>query len=111
LSFFATKGEKSKPRNQNQRLRSTYACSFCGKDQDHVQRLIAGPGRVYICNECLDRIAGEKDEERGESAERCSFCGKTRAQTRYIRRSPGQGAICDECVELCQEIIEEEGTR
>jgi ATP-dependent Clp protease ATP-binding subunit ClpX len=99
------------PRNQNQRRRFTYACSFCGKDQDQVQRLIAGPGGVYICDECIDRIAGEKDEVRGESAERCSFCGKTRAQTHYVRRSPGHVAICDECIELCQEIIEEEGKK
>jgi ATP-dependent protease Clp ATPase subunit len=28
-------------------------CSFCGKSQRQVQRLIAGPG-VYICNECVD---------------------------------------------------------
>ena len=28
-------------------------CSFCGKNQDQVKRLIAGPG-VYICDECLD---------------------------------------------------------
>lgn len=27
-------------------------CSFCGKKQDQVQRLIAGPG-VYICDECI----------------------------------------------------------
>ena len=27
-------------------------CSFCGKGQDAVQRLIAGPG-VYICDECV----------------------------------------------------------
>ena len=28
-------------------------CSFCGKTQDDVQRIIAGPG-VYICNECVE---------------------------------------------------------
>lgn len=28
-------------------------CSFCGKSQDHVAKLIAAPG-VYICNECVD---------------------------------------------------------
>ncbi|MDR5587668.1 MULTISPECIES: ATP-dependent Clp protease ATP-binding subunit ClpX [Clostridium] len=28
-------------------------CSFCGKTQDQVKRLIAGPG-VYICDECID---------------------------------------------------------
>ncbi|HEX6776862.1 MAG TPA: ClpX C4-type zinc finger protein, partial [Ktedonobacterales bacterium] len=32
----------------------TYRCSFCGKSQDQVQRLIAGPGGVYICDECID---------------------------------------------------------
>jgi len=28
-------------------------CSFCGKTQDEVRRLIAGP-MVYICDECVD---------------------------------------------------------
>ena len=34
---------------------NSIACSFCGKTQDLVARLIAGPnGSVYICNECID---------------------------------------------------------
>jgi ATP-dependent Clp protease ATP-binding subunit ClpX len=32
---------------------STLACSFCGKHQRQVDKLIAGPG-VYICNQCID---------------------------------------------------------
>ena len=28
-------------------------CSFCGKTQKQVKKLIAGPG-VYICNQCID---------------------------------------------------------
>ena len=32
---------------------STLTCSFCGKRQRQVKKLIAGPG-VYICNECID---------------------------------------------------------
>ena len=28
-------------------------CSFCGKTQDQVKKMIAGNG-VYICNECVD---------------------------------------------------------
>jgi ATP-dependent Clp protease ATP-binding subunit ClpX len=28
-------------------------CSFCGKSQNEVKKLIAGP-TVYICNECVD---------------------------------------------------------
>src|SRR3990172_3796298 len=34
--------------------RVSYNCSFCGKNQDQVRRLIAGPGAVYICDECVD---------------------------------------------------------
>ena len=30
-----------------------YRCSFCGKRQDEVKKLIAGPNRVYICNDCV----------------------------------------------------------
>jgi ATP-dependent Clp protease ATP-binding subunit ClpX len=33
---------------------TTYVCSFCGKNQDQVRRLIAGPGAVYICDECVE---------------------------------------------------------
>ncbi len=28
-------------------------CSFCGKGSDEVRHLIAGPGDVYICDECI----------------------------------------------------------
>ncbi len=38
------------PKNEDNRMVS---CSFCGKTQDEVQRLIAGQG-VYICNECVE---------------------------------------------------------
>ncbi|MBP7303223.1 MAG: ATP-dependent Clp protease ATP-binding subunit ClpX, partial [Fervidobacterium sp.] len=29
-------------------------CSFCGRSSDKVEKLIAGPGNVYICNECVE---------------------------------------------------------
>ena len=31
----------------------SYTCSFCGKAQSQVKRLIAGPDRVFICDECV----------------------------------------------------------
>ncbi|MCQ1528771.1 ATP-dependent protease ATP-binding subunit ClpX [Lutispora saccharofermentans] len=37
-------------------------CSFCGKNQDQVRRLIAGPG-VYICDECIELCQEIIDEE------------------------------------------------
>jgi ATP-dependent Clp protease ATP-binding subunit ClpX len=40
-----------------------YHCSFCGKSQDDVRRLIAGPNSVYICDECVDLCREIIDEE------------------------------------------------
>ena len=41
--------------------KKTIRCSFCGKHQDQVRRLIAGPG-VYICNECVQLCMGILDD-------------------------------------------------
>ena len=43
--------------------RSQYECSFCGKQQHQVTRLIAGPGKVYICDECVRLCQRIIDEE------------------------------------------------
>ena len=46
-----------------------YRCSFCGKDNAHVGRMIAGPKGVFICDECVTRcnelIAQEETRELG----------------------------------------------
>ena len=53
------------PRNGDDRP-GNLVCSFCGKSQDEVRKLIAGP-TVYICDECIDLcndiIAEECDQE------------------------------------------------
>lgn len=50
----------------------TITCSFCGKTQDQVKKIVAGPG-VYICNECIDLCKEIIDEEVSrESAEEFS---------------------------------------
>ena len=46
-------------------------CSFCGKSQKQVKKLIAGPG-VYICNECID-LCNEIIEEELADTEEVSF--------------------------------------
>ena len=43
-------------------------CSFCGKSQKQVKKLIAGPG-VYICDECIDLCTEIIEEEQGQSTE------------------------------------------
>ncbi|WP_180554370.1 ATP-dependent Clp protease ATP-binding subunit ClpX [Staphylococcus haemolyticus] len=41
-------------------------CSFCGKDQDQVKKLVAGSG-VYICNECIELCSEIVEEELAQS--------------------------------------------
>ncbi|MFT4049125.1 MAG: ATP-dependent Clp protease ATP-binding subunit ClpX [Solirubrobacterales bacterium] len=48
----------ARPTDQNEQL----LCSFCGKSQRQVKKLIAGPG-VYICDECIDLCNEIIDEE------------------------------------------------
>ncbi|MFA6497707.1 MAG: ATP-dependent Clp protease ATP-binding subunit ClpX [Desulfurivibrionaceae bacterium] len=43
-------------------------CSFCGKSQDEVKKLIAGP-TVYICNECIDLCNEIVTEDRQQALE------------------------------------------
>ena len=39
-------------------------CTFCGKSQAQIDKLISGPGGVFICNECVDLCVDILDEER-----------------------------------------------
>jgi ClpX C4-type zinc finger len=97
------------------------SCSFCGKNQKQIKKLIAGPS-VYICNECVHRvhavlaatgktigtpIATIGQVSDADRAERCSFCGKRRHQVAALA-STGHVQICNECIGLCDEIISEE---
>ncbi|WP_026569779.1 MULTISPECIES: ATP-dependent protease ATP-binding subunit ClpX [Sediminibacillus] len=43
-------------------------CSFCGKSQDQVRKLVAGPG-VYICDECIELCTEIVEEELGNEEE------------------------------------------
>jgi len=103
------------------------SCSFCGKSQDKVRKLISGP-TVYICDECIklcnDIIAkeAERDEPAPESTPAppkeqvrakslsllyCSFCGKSQRDVKKLIAGPST-YICDECIGLCNDIIAEE---
>ena len=46
--------------------RASFHCSFCAKDQSVVRRLVAGPGGVYICDECVEACRNVIREESGE---------------------------------------------
>ena len=46
----------------------TIKCSFCGKSQDEVSRIIAGPG-VYICSDCIELCKDIIDDDYPEEPE------------------------------------------
>ena len=48
--------------------RTVVKCSFCGKRQEQVQKLVAGPG-VYSCNECIMLCHEIVAEDLGEKRE------------------------------------------
>jgi len=59
---------------QNSGSDNTLYCSFCGKSQHDVKKLIAGP-TVFICDECIElcneiiveELSGEKKDEKADS--------------------------------------------
>ena len=105
------------------------ACTFCGKPQDKVRKLIAGPG-VYICDGCIDlavdviasgraartALGTMNTVPEGWSGVRCNFCGKDRGQVERVaimeevtvERTSSNAAVCSQCLVLCGEIITEE---
>jgi len=62
-------------------------CSFCGKSQEQVRKLIAGPG-VYICDECVDLCNEILDEELFDSGTTVPQSVPRREQAPERRRTP-----------------------
>ena len=55
--------------------RNDYQCSFCGKTQAQVRRLIAGPERVFICDECVnlcEQIIAEESPAESATGEKAA---------------------------------------
>lgn len=92
-------------------------CSFCGRPQSAVLKLICGPNRVGICNDCV--VPATAAVQHGSPAEdsrtaltpvaagTCSFCGKSPGPELAVAES-GAVRICAECIDLCHEILVEE---
>lgn len=67
-------------RNSDDKIR----CSFCGKTQSQVQKLIAGPNGAYICDECVD-ICSEIIEEELMDAEDTSRFDNDRPEINLLK--------------------------
>jgi ATP-dependent protease Clp ATPase subunit len=79
-------------------------CSFCGKTQNEVRKLIAGP-KVHICEECVDLCIDILKEELRKKPQDCVLCGLTKEMDQ-MTRIPGRGSICITCLDEVRAVIE-----
>ncbi len=76
---------------------SRLKCSFCGKSQDQVKKLIAGP-EVYICDECVDLCNQILDEEFFENKEKEGADSENSAEEKPIPKPHEIKAYLDEYI-------------
>ncbi len=85
-------------RNNQQEQSTASQCSFCGKRQDQVNHLTAGPGGMAICDECVDLYRRHLEESAAKPIATtklirvCSACGT---------RSPASHHYCFHCGAQC----------
>src|SRR5438270_9340048 len=84
--------------------RVQYRCSFCGKSQEQVHRLIAGPGGVYICDECIDLCTEIVDEESFRSVEDIELIRQHIAE-KYPEGVPTRCTLCDQPLEKGTRLV------
>lgn len=89
------------------KLPKTLHCSFCGKSQHHVAKLVAGP-RVFICDECVGlcnkAIAGEPW---GEPAEAPVFKPLDQPSDQLLSQLASVALAADGGREFMQQIVDE----
>ena len=97
-----------------------YTCSFCGKNQDEVRKLIAGP-IVYICDECIDLcndiIAEEVEQEeqlKGAASPVASLSTPTWCRVCHLPKSAEEivavselGFFCRRCIDMICAAIDD----
>ena len=103
-SYFASTKE-------NNKRSGPIACSWCGKAQNEVRKLIAGP-TVYICDECIELCndiiteecghdEGDKGEEKlnPDNGRECALCRKLRRLDEVVYVPSLNQYFCANCVE------------
>jgi transcription elongation factor Elf1 len=75
-------------RCRREEVTATLTCSFCGKHQRQVNKLIAGPG-VYICNQCIDLCVEIIAQQRPKAWRHQDQPRSPRAPLPYTHEHPG----------------------
>jgi ClpX C4-type zinc finger len=93
-------------------------CSFCGRHQKQVRKLIAGPD-TFICDRCVEhvhtvlatpgttvstQVATIRQVSDADRDEWCSFCGKSHHRVEAMAAAANV-RICTECLDLCDEVV------
>jgi hypothetical protein len=96
------------------------ACSFCGAPRRELDKLLAGPGPVFICDACARRAAGVVTSEPGEDAgslrhvpveedATCSFCGNSSSVGGAMaEHEGGSPRICAKCTTICERLLRDD---
>jgi len=109
----------SRPGDKKAASEPRLICSFCGKHQDQVRKLIAGPS-VHICDECVDLCNEilEKESEHEAPAGQpprqgtifnleasCALC-HLRKPSEELSVVPDRGYICTVCLDAVRAAAE-----
>lgn len=91
------------------------ACSFCGAPRREVDKLLAGPGPVFVCGSCVQQAA---DAVTGKSTggtlrvvpvdadATCSFCGNPSAIGGVMAEAAdGHPRMCAQCTATCERLL------
>jgi hypothetical protein len=74
-------------------------CSFCGAPRRDVAKLLAAPGRVFVCDACVRRAQTDLQPTAGGAE--CSFC----RQTSQLTFAEGSTVICADCLTTCAQML------
>ena len=82
--------------------KNTMRCSFCGKDQNEVERMLAGPNNICICNECVQlcySLIADEDFDKAQSRTGSATRKRTAATPKTKLPKPAEiKALLDEYV-------------
>jgi hypothetical protein len=90
------------------------ACSFCGAPRREVDKLLAGPGPVFVCGSCVAAAAAVLAGAPGgtlrpvpvDEDATCSFCGNPSAIGGVMAEGPdGSPRICRQCTTTCERLL------
>ena len=104
--------------NDNDGHDEVLRCSFCGKDQYQLRKLVAGPN-VHICTDCVEVCVDIMADDTGASGDasdaegrvvgsivvaRCSLC-RTPTPAAELTTVDTRGALCGSCLAVVESVL------